>query len=36
MCIFLFFLISTIEGEETHGCQNRGAAKLDNDAGFYP
>lgn len=36
MCEFLFFLFSTIEGEETHGCQISGAAKLDTDAGFYP
>ena len=36
-CFFFFaFLISTIEGEETLGCQTRGAAKLDTDAGFHP
>lgn len=36
VCEFLLFLFSTIEGEETHGCQIRGAVKLDTDAGFYP
>lgn len=24
------------KGEETHGCQNREAAKLETDVGFYP
>ena len=26
----------TIKGEETHGCQIRGAAKMDSDAEFHP
>lgn len=36
VCFFMLFLFSTSEGEEAHGCQIRGAAKLDTDAGFLP
>lgn len=34
--VFLLFLISATEGEETDGSQIRGVAKLDNDARFHP